>query len=908
MQKEEFDYLVDLKENTIIRPDDVIKAVTYLLKKNAFKQITITYSPGICGVCVHIELEAFLLLGKIKIRGVFTGRQEFAQCYVIDRGDRFDHECHEHSTEKMKDICKQEGYFNAQIRTVFTYNDEAKIVNPTITIAKGPRFIVGSAEVLVYDDDGVIGEQKAVLQKKIYRTFIKHLLQKPYHKKHLNQCAVDIKEYLISKGLSAATITLDEHNDNVTRSVWLKWRIDIPYKCLFVFWGNHFFSDQQLRCSLQEFGTSSWLLPASLLVQEIERLYHDKGFRGVSIEVREEKDRYFFMIKEGLRTRIESVECVNAQAIKSDVLVKHCFADLLKASFFDKDILEDGLSRLRDLYASHGFLNARINGYEIIEHRDESNTLESTCAMRVSVDEGESTTCVGVEIPSWQHLVQQHPFVSIAKTKGGVVLSQELIAEQRSFLEQYLRDQGYRSARLDFELRGQDQGVVLVWHIECDKNPVRFGKTIVQGSCPYAFGLIMRELQYERGQLWHQEALKKTFLQFKKRAIFDIIHVQGDSTHSVREERPVILRLQQDDPCEVRLRCGLGFQNIQNYQSFSGLTYKLGGSFIVKNPAHCADLLSLRADFSRPHRECVMKYMVPWVFHFPFDGVVQLYSTRYEQPGFIGSRDTIYTITQHGLLGGIYKKTAYCDGGVHVGFEGMRTAVDNGSYNSDLAHAISFNPQLHGKMVPFFFIEPTMYIDYLDDKLNPRCGLYILTSAKGMVPLSNSFESGFFVKVMTECALFVPIARWVAALRFRIGHIFYQKFESIMPTERFYLGGSHSVRGYNADAAPPLGVFIDELGKEQLVARGGKTMINGNCELRIPLMARMGGVLFQDVGLLSASLPNDFTMRNVVAATGFGIRIYTPVGPLRFDIGFNWRRHHPAQSRFAWFLTFGHAF
>ena len=46
----------------------------------------------------------------------------------------------------------------------------------------------------------------------------------------------------------------------------------------------------------------------------------------------------------------------------------------------------------------------------------------------------------------------------------------------------------------------------------------------------------------------------------------------------------------------------------------------------------------------------------------------------------------------------------------------------------------------------------------------------------------------------------------------------------------------------------------------------------------------------------------------VVAGSGFGLRYNTPVGPLRFDLGFKWGKTLPQDARAVWYLTLGNAF
>ncbi|MCK5633010.1 BamA/TamA family outer membrane protein, partial [bacterium] len=140
------------------------------------------------------------------------------------------------------------------------------------------------------------------------------------------------------------------------------------------------------------------------------------------------------------------------------------------------------------------------------------------------------------------------------------------------------------------------------------------------------------------------------------------------------------------------------------------------------------------------------------------------------------------------------------------------------------------------------------------------------------------------------------------------GHIFYQAFENIMPFERFYLGGAHSVRSYETDLCPPLGYFTGKDGVCCFVPQGGKTMFNCNLEVRFPLVHSLGAVLFQDFGALVGKSKKDFGFSNMLVATGFGLRYKTPIGPLRFDIGWKWNKHRPTDYSYAWFLSLGHAF
>ena len=146
------------------------------------------------------------------------------------------------------------------------------------------------------------------------------------------------------------------------------------------------------------------------------------------------------------------------------------------------------------------------------------------------------------------------------------------------------------------------------------------------------------------------------------------------------------------------------------------------------------------------------------------------------------------------------------------------------------------------------------------------------------------------------------------ALRAKFGHIFKESFSKIMPPERFYLGGANSLRGYLPDRCPPLGKYTDDSGQVHYVPQGGKSMLNMNMELRCPLIKSLTMALFQDVGVLVDDVKKINQDKSNLSATGVGLRYMTPFGPLRFDVGWKWKKSYPNDSRYSWFLTFGHAF
>jgi translocation and assembly module TamA len=98
---------------------------------------------------------------------------------------------------------------------------------------------------------------------------------------------------------------------------------------------------------------------------------------------------------------------------------------------------------------------------------------------------------------------------------------------------------------------------------------------------------------------------------------------------------------------------------------------------------------------------------------------------------------------------------------------------------------------------------------------------------------------------------------------------------SLPPDQRFYAGGSGTVRGYRYQSVGPQ--FDDGN------PIGGTAINAGQAEYRQRIGQSLGFVVFLDAGQVSQTVnPLDSTLR---FGAGAGVRYYTPIGPIRLDIG-----------------------
>jgi outer membrane protein insertion porin family len=207
----------------------------------------------------------------------------------------------------------------------------------------------------------------------------------------------------------------------------------------------------------------------------------------------------------------------------------------------------------------------------------------------------------------------------------------------------------------------------------------------------------------------------------------------------------------------------------------------------------------------------------------------------------------------------------------------------------------------------------TLVWDRRDNPLSPTSGTFITADVEAAARVIGS-EVGYdktFLQASDFYAL-DPRARTVLAMRAEIGlargfprlapdvdaagaPIVDENGQPVLKTvrdlpasQRFFAGGSTTVRGFQQDR---LGVpeILDVHG----LSSGGNGLIVVNAEVRrvvTKLFNRdLAGVVFMDGGNVFQNA-SDVTLDRIRGSAGFGVRWDSPLGPLRLDFGFKFRR------------------
>jgi translocation and assembly module TamA len=137
---------------------------------------------------------------------------------------------------------------------------------------------------------------------------------------------------------------------------------------------------------------------------------------------------------------------------------------------------------------------------------------------------------------------------------------------------------------------------------------------------------------------------------------------------------------------------------------------------------------------------------------------------------------------------------------------------------------------------------------------------------------------------------------------------------SLPPDQRFYAGGSGTIRGYRYQAVGPQ--FPN--GNPQ----GGTSIVAGSLELRQRFGKAFGGAVFVDAGQvgldsgatngLAAAAGTQTTGlelgKQLQVGVGIGLRYYTPIGPIRLDFAVPTKHYSADDDPYELYIGLGQAF
>jgi outer membrane protein insertion porin family len=184
--------------------------------------------------------------------------------------------------------------------------------------------------------------------------------------------------------------------------------------------------------------------------------------------------------------------------------------------------------------------------------------------------------------------------------------------------------------------------------------------------------------------------------------------------------------------------------------------------------------------------------------------------------------------------------------------------------------------------------------DSRDDFMDPEKGFFSSTDFGVTTKLLGDSD---YISFFSQNSYFQSLPKsFLIAASMRVGLAHPYGGDTDLPiSERYFAGGPSSLRGFETDYAGPL-----ENGKPV----GGNALIIGSMEIRIPLLRFLRFAGFYDTGNVFRTI-SDIDLPDFSHTVGAGLRIKTPFGPLRADYGYNLNLPSDLQKQG---LTRGHLF
>ena len=190
--------------------------------------------------------------------------------------------------------------------------------------------------------------------------------------------------------------------------------------------------------------------------------------------------------------------------------------------------------------------------------------------------------------------------------------------------------------------------------------------------------------------------------------------------------------------------------------------------------------------------------------------------------------------------------------------------------------------------------------DNSDDRLDPTEGFRARLSFTPFSGYVGDTPAAFAVLDGTLSGYFdiTGEKKYILAARGRLASVLSGDLDVVSANRRLYSGGGGSVRGYRERFIGPLDASDDPV--------GGLSAVEMGVELRARVSSVVGVAGFVEAGSVSTSVAPEFD-EGVQTAAGVGVRYFSPIGPLRVDVGVP-LNPRDADDSFQVYISIGQAF
>lgn len=616
-------------------------------------------------------------------------------------------------------------------------------------------------------------------------------------------------------------------------------------------------------------------------VRKLRDLYESKGYylAQISDEIepgaKEGQVKLKIKIEEGHKVLVRQINILGNRvlddgAIKGAMVTKEgnfwsIFSD---RGTFQKEALEQDRYAIRQLYLEKGYIKAQIDLPKVYLSPDKSELY-----LAVQIAEGEPYSIRNISL-SGELIKDQAELMKEIKLKEKEIANGVTIQQDIARLVKRYGDEGYAYANVNVHTEEVPGTRQIDLRYEPQKGPlVRIERIDITGNTQTRDKVIRREIELAEGELYNGSQLNLSRFNLERLSIFE--EVQLLTRRGSSDDLMVVEIKVKEKSTTGTFTLGAAFNSLESIQVMAqvqklnlfGLGYNLALTARVGGKSQSFDIT-----FQDPY--FLDKNISLTLQAFNMDRRYANF-TRKSTGGRIDTGFLLYKREKTRLRFNVGYNIE------NVKLRDFSSTLEN-LFDAGLTSSMSFS----------------LSRDTRNNLFDPSEGslLSVTTELAGGPVLRgdssyirHTFEGNWYWPLSRSRAFFIGGS--VFHVRFFGGYVG-TLFEDRIPLfERFFEGGIFSVRGFELRSLGPYVRYADHSNPTQWSTdnfyTGGNKAIVMNTEFIFPLFKEQGikWVVFYDMG--NAFDKKDWiTINGLRKSVGFGLRWFSPIGPLRFEWGF----------------------
>lgn len=630
-------------------------------------------------------------------------------------------------------------------------------------------------------------------------------------------------------------------------------------------------------------------------VEKLQKLYEDKGYflAKIDFEVKDVKAdetvNVTYKITEGDKVKVKKVMFIGNEKLSSELLRSRMFTQeegfftaLSGSGAFKQEAFERDVMALRFSYYNEGYIQAKVDRPQISVTPDKKGIY-----LTIKIEEGKQYKVGEVDFSGDLLFSRQELFQTI-KIDENEIFAYDVLQKDLAELQAKYGDLGYAYANIipRWNFREDVDKIDLIFEID-KGSKVYFNKINVTGNSKTRDKVLRRELRIRETELYNETRRRRSLENIQRLGFFEEVNFKTSTPPGRLDLMDLEIVVKERNTGQIQVSAGYG--------TATGFTF--GGSVQQSNFLGKGQNLGVSLNIAGEYQVYDVSFSDPYFMDTEWSaGARAFQSTNSARLDYNESRTGGSVSLGHPI--GEYTR-ALLSYGYTASRLSPRQELDRSTGRTiDVTDRVLFPLETAEGDASTF--TGSIEYDTRDDRFRPSKGIFARGSL-GHTGLIGGNQN--YYRTSGDFRYFQKLF-WDVVWRNSFQWARIESTEDGRPVpfnELYLLGGPYSLRGYRYGRVGRT-VFSDQLYQTYLSrgfsdsdarARaerffGGQQQLQWQTELQFPLIreAEMFGVVFYDIGQAEDNITADGFYSN----WGFGLRWFSPIGPLRFEWGFPFKR------------------